>query len=85
MLQSFQLLTYQAALMAPLLLGSLNLFQYIYQLSVNSVVMHVLLCFGQTGQTALMFAAQNGHTTVMSLLLEYSAQMDCRGRVRFRY
>lgn len=70
--------------MAPLLLGSLNLFQYIYQLPVNAIVMHVLL-FLQTGQTALMFAGQNGHTTVMSLLLDYSAQMDCRGRVRFRY
>ena len=45
----------------------------------------VVVCDAQDGWTALMVAAQNGHTSTVGLLLEKGASVDQVEKVRRRF
>lgn len=47
------------------------------------LIIHLLLTLNQTGQTALMFAAEYGHLNVIEVLIERGADLETKDQVKY--
>ena len=53
--------------------------------SQDPLVFMEVVCYAQDGWTALIVAAQNGHVSTVTLLLDKGALVDQANKVRWRY
>ena len=47
----------------------------------NIIIIHAHVCVSQCGRTALMIAAENGHSDIVTVLLEAGANVNIQDHV----